>query len=389
MAGTVYDMLHQRQTARRRRTPVFDLSTGKGWLRLCGTIAQLGAIAYWWQIETTLLPGTDWGSLLVAAGMTAILSLAPPALGSFLIPWSPAGMLLASIKARTWGQAVVLACTIFFGYVYLNIGVSFWSAQDVVANANMAWPQTWLGLVGFIMVPALLWTPVSDDELAATIKQDHLVRRYELQTKADIGILRAGLIRAQGLIERGWANLNEKEREELANALRGLIMGIDGTLAEIKESVRNVSGGEVHTPLLAERDEVIDQLDYLVDAMALPAALPEPAPAPRIAREEYQPVRLPSREEQHVARLVEAERPATFTTTLPIAERAKQVDPGDAFSVAQLLSDAADLTRAARGLKPGDPDPAGGAAILAGVDEVMASGSVRDGLKSITDRLKR
>ena len=48
------------------------------------------------------------------------------------------------------------------------------------------------------------------------MRQAHLVKRYELQTQADIAILRATLLRAQEKALLGFANLTLDEREELA-----------------------------------------------------------------------------------------------------------------------------------------------------------------------------
>ena len=53
-----------------------------------------GSAVYWWGVQSTLIPDNR----VVALAFTAILVLAPPSLVSFLIPWSPGGMLLQKVN---------------------------------------------------------------------------------------------------------------------------------------------------------------------------------------------------------------------------------------------------------------------------------------------------
>ena len=125
-----------------------------------------------------------------------------------------------------------------------------------------------IGIIGFIIIPALLWTPVSSDELVEQVRQAHLVKRYELQTQADIAILRATLLRAQEKALIGFANLTVQERQELAAVMRSLVAGIDNTLREVGQTVRTVSG--VAMPfdgLLEDNAEVRDVLDYITESL--------------------------------------------------------------------------------------------------------------------------
>lgn len=258
MSSRYLDMVR----GQRRRNGGFQF-TSKTLLMLLAFIATAGSSAYWWGVQSQL---TD--NRVVALAFTAILVLAPPCLVSFLIPWSPAGMLLQKVNLRTWGYLVIVGCALFLLYYSFQIQWSWWAAQPVVADTDLIYQQVLIGIIGFIIIPALLWTPVSTDELVEQVRQAHLVKRYELQTQADIAILRATLLRAQEKALIGFANLTVEEREELAAVMRGLVSGIDRTLKEVGQTVKTVSG--VALPfdgMLEDNEDIRDVLEYISDSL--------------------------------------------------------------------------------------------------------------------------
>src|ERR671938_535385 len=172
--------------SQRRRGSSFQF-TSKSLLAILALIAMGGSAVYWWGVQSTLIPDNK----VVALAFTAILVLAPPSLVSFLIPWSPGGMLLQKVNAKTWGYLVVVGCSLYLLYYSFQIQLAWWLAQPVVADSNLVYQQVLIGIIGFVIIPALLWTPVSSEELVEQVRQAHLVKRYELQTQADIAILRA------------------------------------------------------------------------------------------------------------------------------------------------------------------------------------------------------
>lgn len=245
----------------RRNSAGFQL-TSKSLLTILACIAMVGSAVYWWGVQSELT-----SNRMIAASFTAILVLAPPSLVSFLIPWSPGGMLLQKINARTWGYMVVVTCALFLLFYSFQIQWSWWEAQEVVKNSNLVYQQVFIGIIGFIVIPALLWTPVTSEELVEQVRQAHLVKRYELQTQADIAILRATLLRAQEKALVGFAKLTLEEREELAGVMRGLVSGIDRTLQEIGVSVKTVSGATIPFHALDDNDDIRDVLDYISDSL--------------------------------------------------------------------------------------------------------------------------
>lgn len=251
---------------RRRSGPTFTAKTG---LAILAVVAMVGSFAYWWGVQSVL---TD--NRVVAGAFTIIMVLAPPSLVSFLIPWSPAGMLLQKINARTWGYTVITVAALFLLYYSYDIQYAWWSAQPMVQESGYVLPQVLVGIIGFVIIPALLWTPVSSDELVEQVRQAHLVKRYELQTQADIAILRNTLLRAQEKALIGFANLTVQEREELASVMRGLVRGIDSTMREIATSVKSVAGATIPFGSLEDNEQIKGYLDYIGEALTDTSLLP-------------------------------------------------------------------------------------------------------------------
>ncbi len=236
--------------------------TAKSLLALLAFVAMLGSAVYWWGVQSQL---TD--NMVIAGAFTAILVLAPPSLTSFLIPWSPGGMLLQKINARTWGYTVIIAASLYLIYYSFEIQYSWWAAQPTVADTGLILQQVIIGIIGFILIPALLWTPVTTDELVEQVRQAHLVKRYELQTQADIAILRSTLLRAQEKALVGFANLTVHERAELAAVMQSLVTGIDQTLKEIGQSVKVVSGATIPFESLSDNEEIQQYLDFVYESL--------------------------------------------------------------------------------------------------------------------------
>jgi hypothetical protein len=243
--------------------------TSKTVLTILALVAMCCSAVYWWSVQSQLTNNPP-----MAVAFTAILVLAPPVLVSFLIPWSPGGMLLQKINAKTWGYAVVILCAIFLIYYSFEIQYSWWAAQPVVADTGLILQQVLVGIIGFIIIPALLWAPVTSEELVEQVRQAHLVKRYELQAQADIAILRNTMLRAQEKALVGFANLTAEEREELAGVMRGLVTGIDSTLKEIGQSVKVVSGATIPFQSLEDNEDIRDYLEYIHDSLTY-GALPQ------------------------------------------------------------------------------------------------------------------
>jgi hypothetical protein len=248
----------------RKQQPNLLLFTGLNALRLIGLIGLVAAAIFWWPVQSDLSTNRP-----VALAYTIGLVLASPALWSFVIPWSQGGMLLQRIQRQTIGFWIVGAAAAFFAYYSWRLQTAWWSAQPVTAESGMVGQQVAIGLLLYIVIPGLIWTPVSSDEFEAQVTQDRLVKRYDIQTKADIAILDATLLRAQQRAAIGFANLMPAEQQELAGVMEGLITGMDttlqriaGNLNETAETIYGQHGKDLFSaPPFA--DDLAEMLDYI------------------------------------------------------------------------------------------------------------------------------
>lgn len=311
--------------------------TGKSVLLLLALVSMIASAIYWWGVQSALTANRP-----IAIAFTAILVLAPPTLISFLIPWSPAGMLLQRVNAQTYGHAVVVFASIYLLYYSYQLQYSWWAAQPVTAESGLIWQQVGIGLIGFILIPALLWAPVSSEELAAQIEQAHTVKRYELQAQADIAILRATLLRAQEKALIGFANLTVDEREELAAVMRSLVGGIDKTLREVGQSVQKVSGASLpFSNMLDDNDDIRNVLDYIGESLTSSTLhvaddrsvkLPAPQPAREHTTQLVRMRDLPPREsaqaiDQAFDQATAAHVNARSQSSIPRADTSDQAGP--------------------------------------------------------------
>lgn len=247
--------------------------TGKTLLSLTSIITLIASGIYWWGIQSLLTQNK-----VVAGSLTLLMTLAPPALISFLIPWSPAGMLLLKINGRTWGYWICGGSSIFLVGYSIHFHKLWWSAQPVTANSGLVWLQVFVGLIGFVLIPALLWAPVGSTELVEQIRQAHLVRRYELQTQADLAILRNTLLRAQEKALIGFDNLSPQERQELAAVMKGLVQGIDTTIEDLARSVRDVCNVTLPCPSLTKDPNIaaaVETIQQAIESSAQPTQQPK------------------------------------------------------------------------------------------------------------------
>jgi hypothetical protein len=236
--------------------------TGRQVLLMVALGALAGSAGFWWEVERTLTPSAG-----VAAAYTLIMTLAPPTLMAFLLPWSPAGRLLARLRARTWGTLVVTLSALILGWSSVERQAAWWTLQPVVAASGLTTLQVLIGLIGFVLIPALVWAPTSDPHLIEQIQQAQRVARYAAQTEADLVLLRATLLRAQALTRQGWAGCTTEEQAELAAILRGLVGGIATTLEQLTTSVTHVTGIRIPAPALDDRPVVQAALDQGLAAL--------------------------------------------------------------------------------------------------------------------------
>jgi hypothetical protein len=264
-------------------------------MRLLALVCLLVSGFFWFPIRWQVVGPTTVPEALIALSSGLFMVFGPPILTSFLIPWTPTGMLLQRLNIRTVGYAVVIGCALFLLYFAFIFQESWWSTRPVIVAADMVRFETIVGLISSIIVPALIWAPVGTDELIETARQAHLVKRYELQVNADIAILQRTLFRAQELAVKDLADLTDQERSWLAGALKGLVTGMDQTLRELAGTVERVSETSIRFQELSASPDIAELLAYITDTLygdvghdagydALPAPPPAALPAPPATR---------------------------------------------------------------------------------------------------------
>lgn len=246
--------------------------TARATLGFVACVALVGSGVYWWGVQSQLTDHT-----LIAASYTLLLVLAAPSLTSFLIPWTPAGVLFQKLTARTWGYGVIIGSSLFLIYYSFDVQYSWWLSQTVGGDESTVLLQVGVGIIGFILIPALLWSTVSPDELINQIRQAHLVERYTLQAEADTAILRATLLHAQRQTLVGLANLTSDERTELTAVLNGLVTGIDETLFALGCHLSGMAETATAFGTLPDADDVQRYLGYVSDSLV--DLIDDPRPA--------------------------------------------------------------------------------------------------------------
>jgi uncharacterized protein YnzC (UPF0291/DUF896 family) len=248
-----------------RRQPSPMQITASFVMKSLGVIAMGTAAIYWWGVQSELTSNT-----LMAVSFTIILVLAPPVLTSFLIPWSPGGMLLQEINAKTWGFLVVIAASCFLLYYSYDLQYSWWAAQPVVADTDLVVQQVLVGIIGFIVIPALLFTPVTADELVEKVAQAHTVKKYKMHAQTEIAALQADLYRMRYLAIHKSTVLTPEESQELAHLRARMIEGMDEELQRLSHHIKDVTGATLDAPLLTDNEQVLEYLNYIEKAIALP-----------------------------------------------------------------------------------------------------------------------
>jgi hypothetical protein len=253
MSSRYLDMMSRN----RRRGNIVQL-TARGFLTFVSVVGMAASLVNWGFIQLELTE--NWA---IAIASAVIIVIAPPAIISFIIPWSPGGMLLQKIKARTWGHYVVILCGLFFIWYVFDIQYSWWASQPVVKDTGLILHQVGLWIICSVIIPGVLLAQVTDYELIEAARQAHIVKRYELQTQADIAILRSQMLRARQLSLKGFSNLLVEEKAELATVLSSLVQGINSTLEEYNQGVQAVSETVIPFRSLEDNEEIQEYLDFV------------------------------------------------------------------------------------------------------------------------------
>lgn len=244
--------------------------TARRLMALVGLVGIVASGVFWFPIQHAL---TD--DLIVSGVMTILLALMPAACWAFLVPSTPAGMLLQRYNAQTWGFLATGAIAVFLLAYEVHLMNAWWLAQPVAADSGMVPWQIGVLLIAFIFLPALCLPAVTSDEMLEQIRQHRIVQKYKLETEAEIAILRSQLLESQRKAAVGIARLTMEEREELAGVMRGLLAGIDGTMEDLAASVHRLTGTHLELDYLEDSSEIADILSF-VERSLVEDVVPKP-----------------------------------------------------------------------------------------------------------------
>lgn len=147
------------------------------------SVASVGVVwlvlstAYWWSISTALSHDR-----FVALVLSAPLVLMPPAVGKMLGLWSRYG-LPPSKNKRAWELVVVTAGSLSLLYCSYQMQYAWWKMQPQVVKQDLLVPQILVGIVGFVVIPALLWMTVAARERSERVQQVQAIKRPRQQVK--------------------------------------------------------------------------------------------------------------------------------------------------------------------------------------------------------------
>lgn len=239
-------------------------TSARDMLRLLGIISLIASGCFWYPVQWDLTSPSRPPEVVIALAFGTFLVLGPPVFTSFFVPWSPAAMLLAKINMRSIGQTVALGCMLYLIYYAGLILFSWWSTRPVVVQTNLIEHQVIVGIIATIVSPALLWAPASTEELSEILRQDNLVRKYELQVQADMAYLQGMLLDAQRAAAVGLSKIvAEQGGDDIAWRMQWLVDSIDQTIGEIAHTHERVSGTMAAFPTVRGNDDAQSVLDYM------------------------------------------------------------------------------------------------------------------------------
>jgi hypothetical protein len=213
--------------------------SGKNVLRALAVL-MLGISAYFWFGLQSILTANRASAI----GMTAILTLATPSLASFLLPWSPAAQLLQKMTWKSWGYFVLTISGGWLLYYEWDLLTTWWSQQPNTVQAGLAMKQAITSIIGFVVVPTLVWSAVDTNELLGLFHQNMVVKKFEIETAAIVEGIRIKRMRANYLGAIGWANLLPAERTEFLNLGEEFRVGFEQDMRALNEGVGRMLGSE-------------------------------------------------------------------------------------------------------------------------------------------------
>ncbi|MBP1468000.1 hypothetical protein EYB53_019945 [Candidatus Chloroploca sp. M-50] len=253
--------MHHDPAARLRRAP-----TATRILDLAAWVGLLAGLLWWMHFFWLMITPSMLTELVLTAAFALAYAVVLPMLISMLFPGTPAGMLLAETRWRTFGHAIALGAAVFMVYHGFVAVWAWWQTRPVTVAAGQDLPLAIGTLIVFVVVPALSWVQMAPDQWVAEIVQAQQVKRLRAAQQANLMAARIQYARAMHLLKRGLANTTAAERAELAGTLIAMQRAENEAISQVAAQMRLLTGIDTGTPLLDD-DHLLDQYDRLTYAM--------------------------------------------------------------------------------------------------------------------------
>lgn len=240
----------------------------------------MGASMIFWSIFfLTLVGPVTLVESLLSVALAGCYTVVLPMLISILAPGTPAGMLLAETRWKTFGHAIAVLATVYMVGHALFALWSWWASRPVVVAAGQDFFLALGSVVVLIIVPALSWVQMAPDRWVAEVIQARQVQRLRAAQQANLMLAQAQYARALALIRRGLANATAREVEEVSGTIVALQRAENEAVGQIADQLAIITGIDTGVSLLD--DPAIEQQYHdLADALRrvttkIRVALPE------------------------------------------------------------------------------------------------------------------
>lgn len=271
-------------------------TTATSILDVAAHVGLFVGMIFWSLFFFTLIAPVDLVEAILAVALAAGYTVVLPMLISLLAPSTPAGMLLAETRWKTFGHALSVAATLFMSYHAFMMLWSWWAARPtVLATGQDIFLAIGTAII-FIVVPALSWVQTAPDRWVAEVIQARQVQRLKAAQQANIMAAQVQYARALALLKRGLANATAAERAELASTLIAMQRAENEAIGQVADQLRILTGIDGGVSLLdgPELQQQYEQLSTQVERLIAPvheadyvafapaptaAAAPPPVPA--------------------------------------------------------------------------------------------------------------
>jgi hypothetical protein len=220
----------------RRATTATSILDAAAWIGL------FASMLFWSTFFAAMVaPSTIVDYILVLA-LSAGYAVVLPMLVSMLAPSTPAGMMLAETRWKTFGHGLAVAAALYMAFHAATMIWAWWGARPAAVETGQDIFLTIGTLILFVVVPALAWVQASPDRWVAEVAQARQVQRLKAAQQANIMAAQIQYARGLALLKRGLANATAAERAELAGTLVAMQRAENEAVGQVADQLRILTG---------------------------------------------------------------------------------------------------------------------------------------------------